>query len=82
MNTHDPAFRRAFRRGVKFYGSNGVFAIIRHKSDWLPVAWIVPEAFVGYEKVIYWNPDGKRWRRFDPSKIKLQEATHEKRKGL
>lgn len=102
MNTHDPAFRRAFRRGKKFFGWRGAFSVARlSDGSWIPLPYIpenpltrktllepgiwaaadgqvvsVDKTGEGIEikvacpsMVIYWNPDGKRWRRFDPDKM-------------
>ncbi len=77
MNTHDPAFRRAFRRGVKLYGADAAFMVVQDGAAFFPIPYR-PGMCIAPENVLYWNPDGKRWRRFDPSKIKVkQEAKNE-----
>lgn len=74
MNTHDPAFRRAFRRGKRFYGANGVFTIIPVLGgDFVPIPFAFHDNGLWPPcegAVQYWNPDGKRWRRFNPEKMK------------
>ena len=103
MNTHDPAFRRAFRRGQKFFGWRGAFSMTRTPDgSWIPIPYIPenplkikmllePGVWVALDgrvvivdkkghyieiktdcisTIIYWNPDGKRWRRFNPEKMK------------
>lgn len=89
MTTHEPAFRRAFRKGKKFYGErDGAFVVVlTYDWYWIPLPYLPPadaehppDARWIKAKVravfIYWNPDGKRWRRFDPEreKKKMQEA--------
>ena len=79
MNTHDPAFRRAFRRGKRFYGWRGCFAVIQaYDGTFYPVT--IKTGFFFSDRWFYWNPDGKRWRRFDPAREfkKMQEAKNEK----
>lgn len=83
MTTHDPAFRRAFRRGKKFYGEQGAFCVMAWENgEYYPLPYTKCGGFMVQEdgsirikspmpedRVIYWNPDGKRWRRFDPAKM-------------
>lgn len=68
MNTHDPAFRRAFRRGKKFFGQiTPVFSMVQHKDgEWAAIPFPAGTAITN---IHYWNPDGKRWRRFNPEKM-------------
>lgn len=83
MNTHDPAFRRAFRKGKKFYGAAGAFCVMAwDDGEYYPLPFTKCGGFAVREdgsirikspmpedRVIYWNPDGKRWRRFDAEKV-------------
>lgn len=83
MNTRDPAFRRAFRRGVKYFGHQGAFVICPGHDGFHPLSF-APTVLDAYPdgSIIYWSPDGKRWRRFGIIQKVKQEAPHEKRKGL
>ena len=79
MNTHDPAFRRAFRAGKRFFFHCHSFAVVQLFDDnWIAVPFFpqlnresVPGEITAKVKnvVLYWNPDGKRWRRFNPEKM-------------
>lgn len=76
MNTHDPEFRRAFRKGKRLFAVRGYFSIVRMMDNSLyplPIAYDAePDGpLKSYREIIvtYWNPDGKRWRRFEPERI-------------
>lgn len=76
MNTHDPAFRRAFRRGKKFFGKTGAFVVTwSDDADPIPIPFGAGSYFDQYW-VAYFNPDGTRWRRFNSEQIlkKMQEG--------
>lgn len=83
MNAHAPEYRRAFRLGKRLFAARGYFSIVRMADGSLfplPIAYDTgqEEPFRTFREIIvtYWNPDGKRWRRFDPERIlkKMQEG--------
>lgn len=83
VNAHDPEYRRAFRLGKRLFAARGYFSIVRMMDDSLfplPITYDnrAEEPHETWREIIatYWNPDGKRWRRFDPEKIlrKMQEG--------
>ena len=94
MNAHAPEYRRAFRLGKRLFACRGYFSIVRMADGSLfplPIVYDTRAKEPGngvYVEIItaYWNPDGTRWRRFDPEKElkKMQEGKNErkKRQGL
>ena len=84
MNAHDPEYRWAFRKGKRLFAARGYFSIVRMNDDSLFPLPVLDDyrgnegiRFGQFREIIatYWNPDGTRWRRFDPEKIlKMQEG--------
>lgn len=75
MNTHDPAFRRAFRRGVKYFGHQGAFVICPGHDGFHPLSF-APTVLDAYPdgSIIYWH-DGKCWRQFGLIQRAKQEGS-------
>lgn len=84
VNAHDPEYRRAFRLGKRIFSHRGFFSIVRMADGSLfplPIVYDTRAEEPGngvYVEIItaYWNPEGTRWRRFDPEKElkKMQEG--------